>query len=263
MRARTAPRAIWGGVIAFVLFGSGIATATASSPAEGAAKTSAIDADAMAALDRMGAELRSHQLLSIRSNFTAEDVLGSGQKLQYGGTLQILVRRPDRFRISAVSDQQDREIYYDGKSVSVFSPRLGYYASFDAPATIYETVEKASADYGIELPLADLFTWGSDKSDAAKINSAFIVGPEHIGSQLCNHYAFRQTDVDWEVWIQRSGPALPCRLVITKRDDPSKPQYSATLQFSFPGSISDSTFVFAPPSNAHKIAFVGAAARAP
>lgn len=252
-----------GGTVALVLSCSGIATASDVSPPGGTASTSAIDPDAMAALDRMGAELRSHQTLSIRSDVTAEDVLGSGQKLQYGGTLQIQVRRPNRLRISAVSDQQDREIYYDGTSLTVFSPRLGFYASFSAPATIYETVEKASAEYGIELPLADLFTWGSDKSDAAKISSAFVVGSEHVGGRSCIHYAFRQTEIDWEVWIQQSGPALPCKLVITKRDDSSMPQYTATLQWAFPGSISDSTFAFVPPPKARKIAFVGAAAGAP
>ena len=226
------------------------------------AKSSQIDPDALSALERMGAELRSHKLFSVKADVTTEDVLNSGQKLQYSGTLELLARRPDRFKITAVSDQRARQIFYNGSSVTVFSPRLGYYGSFHAPPTIYETVEKANADYGIELPLADLFTWGTDKSDIAEIRSAFLVDNEHIGSQTCNHYAFRQKHIDWEVWIQRDGAPLPCKLVITNRDDPSMPQYSARLRWSFPTSIADSAFTFVPSPTAHEIVFVAAGKRA-
>ena len=73
-------------------------------------------------------------------------------------------RKPDRFKFSAASDLRERQIYYDGKNVTIYSPRLGYCASFDAPPTIKETVQKARADYNVELPLADLFTWGTEKA---------------------------------------------------------------------------------------------------
>ena len=249
------PRICLDCAVGFLLFGLSVAPAAEAPPQTA---KSAIDGDAMAALDKMGAELRSHQLLSVKSDFTADDVLTSGEKLQYGGTVQVLARRPDRFKISAVSDQRDREIFYDGRSVTVFSPRLGFYASFAAPPTIYETVQKASAEFDIQLPLADLFIWGTDKSDTAKITSAFFVDLEHIGSRPCNHYAFRQEHVDWELWIQQDGPALPCKLVITNRDEPAMPQYSTVLQWSFPASIADATFKFVAPAKAHKIEFVSA-----
>ena len=218
-----------------------------------ATSASQIDPDAMAALDKMGAELRSHNNFDMKAEITREDVLGSGQKLQYAGTVEVEARRPDRFKISAVSDLRDREIYYDGKAVTVFSPRLGYYASFDAPPTIAQTLKVATDKYGVELPLADLFTWGTDPSLAARVQSAFFVRPEHINGQLCNHYAFRQEKVDWQIWIRQDGPALPCKLVITNRADASLPQYTSEMHWSFPTTMADDTFTFAPPANAHKI----------
>jgi hypothetical protein len=216
---------------------------------------SGIDPDALAALDRMGAELRSHQNFDVKSDVTTEDVLGSGQKLQYAGMLETQARRPNGFRISMVSDLKDRQIYYDGKSVTVYSPRLGYFASFPAPDTIGKTLAVAKDRYGIELPLADLFAWGTDKSLVARVKSGFLVRAEHIGAQVCNHYAFRNEKVDWQIWIAQNGPALPCKLVITSRDDPSMPQYTAVLHWAFPASIPDSVFAFAPPPAAKKIAF--------
>ena len=236
-------------VLAFTAAASHFAVAASNT----ATSASQIDPDAMAALDKMGAELRSHNNFDMKADITHEDVLGSGQKLQYAGTVEVEARRPDRFKISAVSDLRDREIYYDGKAVTVFSPRLGYYASFDAPPTIAQTLKVATDKYGVELPLADLFTWGTDPSLVARVKSAFLVRPEHINGQLCNHYAFRQEKVDWQIWIRQDGPALPCKLVITNRVDASLPQYTSEMHWSFPTTMADGTFTFAPPANAHKI----------
>jgi hypothetical protein len=219
-----------------------------------AAPPSPVDADALAALNRMGAELRTHQNISLKSDVTMEDVLDNGQKLQYTGTVEIQAHRPDRFKIAISSDLKNRQVYYDGKSVTVFSPRLGLYASFPAPDTIGKTLAKANDEYGIELPLSDLFAWGTDPALPARLKEGFLVNEgEHVGGQACNHYAFRQQNVDWQVWIAQSGPALPCKLVITDRSDPAAPQYTAVTHWSFPGAIPDTVFAFAAPANTHKI----------
>jgi hypothetical protein len=222
------------------------------------ASSSDVDADALAALDRMGVALRSHKTFVVRSDVTNEEVLDDGQKLQYGGTVQIQAQRPDRFRISIMSDTKNRELYYDGKSLTLFSPRLGLYASFPAPPTIAQTIDKASKEFDIEFPLADLFTWGQDQTLKARIKSAFLVRSEHVGSLVCNHYAFRQERVDWQIWIAQDSSALPCKLVITDKTDPSMPQYTAVMHWSFPNTIAENAFSFAPPAGSHKIAIARA-----
>ena len=55
---------------------------------------------ALAALERMGAALRATADVNVHSEVLAEDVLTSGQKLQYGGTVDIVARRPDRIRMT-------------------------------------------------------------------------------------------------------------------------------------------------------------------
>lgn len=244
------------GVLLLPLGAAGIPANSAEAPT----KASGVDADAIAALEKMGAELRSHNNVAVKADVTHEDVLGSGQKLQYQGTLDVQARRPDRFKISSVSDVKERHIYYDGKSVTIHAPRQNYYASFDAPPTIAETLKKARAEYDVELPLADLFTWGVDKSREARLTSAFLVRPEHIEGKLCNHYALRQQGVDWQIWIAQEGAALPCKIVITKTGDASQPQYAAVLRWSFPASMSENVFAFAPPTGAKKIMIAKAGA---
>ena len=255
------------GCTALLLLGVGT-TAAQNAPAAGAAKnaptpnaTAAVDPAAVAALEKMGAALRSRNVFTLNADVTKEDVLGTGEKLQFAGTLDIRARRPDRFRISAVSDIQDRQIYYDGKSLTVYAPRLGVYGTIAAPATIAQTLNVARARYDIELPLADLFTWGTDNSAAARLTSGFLVRPESIGGRTCNHYAFRQENVDWQIWIAADEPALPCKLVITNTEDDSRPQYTAVMRWDFPATIAENVFTFAPPASSNKIVIVDRAAK--
>jgi hypothetical protein len=216
-----------------------------------------VDQDALAALERMGAALRARNIFVLTADITDEDVLNSGEKLQFAGTIEISAKRPDRFKVSIMSDIKDRQIYYDGKQVIVYAPKLGVYGQFTAPATIAQTLRAARDRYDIELPLADLFTWGTDESAASKLTSGFLVRPEHIGGKACDHYAFRQENVDWQIWIAADNTALPCKLVITNTEDNSRPQYTAVLRWNFPNALAEDVFAFKPPSaGANKIVIV-------
>ena len=53
----------------------------------------------------------------------------------------------------------------------------------------------------MELPLSDLFLWGTPAAPLDKIESAMNAGQDFIGDDLCDHYAFRQGKIDWQIWI--------------------------------------------------------------
>lgn len=230
-----------------------LAAQTATAVAAGPASVPAVDPDARAALDRMGTALRKLSGFSAHADVTTETVLVSGQKIQGGGTLDFSVRRPGALKIAIATDSQSRDIYYDGKSVTIFSPDTRMYGSFAAPASIGLTLDLAKTKYGIEIPLADLFMFGVDQTMTARIKSGFAVGTETINGNVCEHYAFRQAKVDWQLWIRRDESALPCKLVITTTDDPSMPQYTALLSWVTNVVQAPEVFVFTPPADAIKI----------
>ncbi len=218
-----------------------------------APKANSKEPEAMAALDRMGATLRRLNSFGLQADVTQEQVLTTGQKLQYGSRLTYQVRRPNGLKIDMASDRQSRSIYYDGKTITVAAPLLGYYASASAPPTIAEMLRTASKRHGIELPLADLFTWGTDADQRNAITSAFEVASETIAGKRCGQYAFRQASVDWQIWIAEGTEALPCKIVITTTDDPSMPQFSALLTWQPRQNFAASTFTYKPPPTAQKI----------
>ena len=136
-------------------------------------------------------------------------MLASGQKVQYGGTVDLKMRRPDRLRMDIAGDRRNERMYYDGKTFTVFGERVGFFATFPAPPTLAELKDVLEKRYAIDLPLADLFYWGTDQDGPAAITAATRVGAANIDGFVCDHYAFRQKDVDWELWIEQGGRPLP------------------------------------------------------
>lgn len=212
-----------------------------------------IEPEALAAMDKMSAALQALPGFTLTSDVTTEKVLETGQKLQFGGTVDVEMRRPDAFKIVANSDIQHREFYFSKGQFTVLEPRLKYYASVPAPETIGLALDKLKTTYGIELPLSDLFTWGTDQTIRSRVESGYVVGPETVGTRTCDHYAFRQKLVDWQIWIEAGDKALPCKIVITATDDPSMPQYTALLNWDTAAVPDPAAIAFVAPEGAHKI----------
>jgi hypothetical protein len=248
---------------ALLVFGLGAGASEGARAAE--APKPAIDPSAIAALQKMGAFLRSLQTMEVQSEMTTDDVLGSGQKVELQGTVNMKVRRPSRMSIDVRSDRKNERIYYDGTTFTVFQPTIGYYASFPAPPTLGELVDVLEQKYGIDLPMADLFRLGTNDGQLAAIRGASFVGYSTVKGSVCSHFAFRQADVDWELWIQEGAQPLPRKLVITTTTEKTQPQHTSVMTWNLSPTLEDQAFVFTPPANAQRIEFdvtkAGAASR--
>jgi hypothetical protein len=214
----------------------------------------AVDPDAVKALDAMGAYLRNLKSFQVESVTTTDEVLDDGQIIQYASRVNFLVQMPNRLMAEQASDRNERQYVYDGKTFTLFARRVGFYATVDAPATLRELDDVLSDKYDIELPLADLFRFGSPHWNASDITGAMDVGPGEIGGTTCEHFAFRQEGVDWQIWIQKGEHPLPRKLVITTTTDPARPQHNATFTWNLAPSFNDAAFTFVPPAGAKKIA---------
>jgi hypothetical protein len=216
-----------------------------------AASTSTIEPGAVEALKRMSAYLGTLTSFEIKADAAFDLVLDDGQKVQMLDRAVYKVRRPSGFVIERTSDYKDRRFYYDGKKLTVYSPRSAYYAQVDAPPTIRQTLDAVSERYGIELPLTDLFRWSEpDGGRADQLKEAFYVGPSTIGGVTTDQYAFREADVDWQIWISRGDAPVPRRVTIVDRSNPTQPQYTANLNWTLNPTFAPATFAFQPPKDA-------------
>lgn len=211
------------------------------------------DADALKRLTQMGDYLRSLKSFTLKAQTTKDEVLESGQKLQFAGTLQYQFAAPDKLRASLRSDRQWRDFYFDGKTATMLAPRMGYYTSVPVQGSVGDLMTQLASKYDIEMPLADLFFWGSKASGLDELQSATLVGPARIDGRECDHFALRQPGVDWQIWVERGARPLPCKLVITTTENPSQPQYSAVLNWQLAAPPAAASFTYQPTKDAKRI----------
>jgi hypothetical protein len=230
----------------------------AQAPAPGSTKpaASAVDPASVQALKDMGAYLQSLKRFTVSTEFTGERVLRDGQKLQHTANADLRVVRPDKLRTLMSSARTERELVYDGKTVTLYMPVQKYYSTVEHAGTIGDLIDRLEEKYGTELPLADLFRWGTPAAPVDKIESAMYAGQDLIGKDLCDHYAFRQGRIDWQIWISAGERALPRKVVITNRADEARPQSVSMISWDLKPNFADSIFTFAPPQGAKKIDIV-------
>lgn len=216
-----------------------------------------IEPKAMDALQKMAGFLRTLNAYEVSFKVSKDEVLESGQKVMVDGTSQLTVQTPDRFHFSTKIDEAHRDLqfFYDGKTFTIFGNTNKFYATVPAPATIHELLDVAKERYDIELPFRDLFSWGADKAELAAIQSAIYIGPTKIDKVICDHYAYRNVDVDWQIWIEQGKTPLPRKLVITTMDEAEHPQYVSNMDWNLSPRINKQLFTFVPPKDAHKIEF--------
>ncbi len=215
------------------------------------ASANAVDPAAVQALKDMGSYLQTLKRFEITANVTGEKVLTDGQKLQQDAKAVLQVHRPNKLKATMSSSRSERELFYDGKKATLYTPALKYYGTADAPDNIGAMITELEAKFGIEVPLTDLFVWGTPQAPVDKIESAMNAGQDIIAGTVCDHYAFRQGKFDWQIWIDAGK--LPCKIVITNRADEARPQSVTLLEWNAKPAFKDSAFQFVVPKGAQPI----------
>ncbi len=230
-----------------------ILTALLAATTSQARPPGAVEQRALDALTRMGTFLREQQSFTVRMNTETDYVLDDGQKVRLDSTGDVRVRRPDKLRADVDSPRKQRSFYYDGKTFTVYGPRVAMYATVPAEPTILRTADMLEDRYGLQLPMVDLFRWGTDEADTNELTAAKYIGPARVDGVDTEQYAFRQPGLDWQIWIQHGEKPVPRKLVLTTTDDPARPERSIELSWELGVRHADAEFAFAPPKTSQKI----------
>jgi hypothetical protein len=209
-----------------------------------------VDPGAIQALKDMGAYLQTLKRFQVSTELTGERVLADGQKLEHSATADMDVERPNKLRAVMVSARSERQLFYDGKTVTLWTPAQKYYSTVQFADTLGVLVDRLNDKFGVEVPLSDLFLWGTPAAPLDRIESAMNAGQDFIGKDLCDHYAFREGKIDWQIWITTGSRPLPRRLVITNRADDARPQSVSLIDWNLKPTFKDAVFKFTPPKGA-------------
>jgi len=250
------------GLLALSLAAPGAyAQTAAATTARAATAANLVDPASVQALKDMGAHLQTLKRFRVTTELSGERVLADGQKLQHGASATMDVARPDRLRATMRSPRSERVLFFDGKTVTRYTPAQRAYSTVELNDTLTGLVEKLENRFGIEVPLSDLFVWGTPAAPLDKIESAMNAGQDFIGDDLCDHYAFRQGQLDWQIWITTGAKPLPRKVVITNRSDEARPQSVSLIAWNLNPGFNDSVFRFVPPKGATKAEIVAPKAK--
>ena len=62
------------------------------------------------------------------------------------------VERPNKIRALMRSARSERELVYDGKTVTLYTPAQKYYSTIEYSDTIGKLIDRLEERYGVELP---------------------------------------------------------------------------------------------------------------
>lgn len=232
------------------------AAAAPAQPQAAKPEANAVDPAVIKALQDMGATLQSLKQFEVGISLTGERVLQDGQKLQHTAIADLDVVRPNKLRAQMRSARLQRDLIYDGKTVTLYQPEQKFYSQAQFSDNLSTLVDRLSERYGIEVPSADLFLWGTPAAPTNNIVSAMNAGQDFIAGDLCDHYAFRQGQFDWQIWISAGSRPLPRKLVITNRADEARPQSITYYKWNVNPKFGNATFAFTPPPGAKPAEFV-------
>lgn len=108
-------------LLAMALAAPGAHAQAAPAGAAASAAKNPIDPASIQALKDMGTHLQTLQRFHVSTEVTGERVLADGQKLQHVATAEMDVVRPNKIRALMRSARAEREIIYDGKTVTLFT----------------------------------------------------------------------------------------------------------------------------------------------
>jgi len=233
--------------------------AMAAGQEKSAERSPVIDKQADALVRKMGDTLRKAKAFKLHAEITFDDVLPSGQKIQYAGAMQAFVRRPDRLYVAYQDDLTAKEFWYDGKSATLVDLPHNVYSSVKAASRIDAALDGLVTEYGLSLPLADLAYNKPYEAMMKDVRYGIDLGTHDVGGIACRHLAFMQRNSDWQIWIEEGSPVVPRKVVITYKTLPGAPQYTAIFTgWDFGPKFSGAEFKPIVPKDARKIAFIQA-----
>lgn len=165
------------------------------------------------------------------------------------------MRRPDGLYVEYDGDVGGRQLWYDGSTVTLFSPEANAYAVAAMPASLDGVLDKVAKELGFAPPLSD-FLYSDPAKALRDVLYGFYIGIGDVGGTRCHHLAFIGDNVDWQIWIEDGPQWTPRKVLITYRNMPGQPQFAAIFTaWNFAPRIADIVFKPDLPASADRIEF--------
>ena len=234
-------------------------TAAPGHAQQSAATKFSTEEKARATLMKMAEFLAKAQRFSVKADIEYDVIQDWGQKLEFGASRMITVKRPDRISIDIVDrDGTKRGFRFDGKQIAFFGLNEKLYATAEKAGDLDAAFAYFTQDLQMPLPMGELFANNLPKGLKDRFSAAYYVEETStVGGVPCDHLALRNDMTDAQVWITKGDNPLLHRLVITYKHENGQPEFRADFHdWNFSAEAPDSLFTFTPAEGAARIQFV-------
>ena len=220
----------------------------------GSGNARAGELEAKKLLKAMSDYMAAQQNISFKFDSNLEIVTKDRQKLLLASSGTIDLSRPDKIRATRFGGFANVEMIFDGKTVTLLGKDANLYTQVAAAGTLDNLVDALRDKYHRPVPGADLLLSNVYDQLMTAVVDVKDVGSGVIGGKECDHLAFRNKEVDWQIWIAQGPMPYPCRYVITAKHVDQAPQYSVQISDWKAGSdaVGD-RFTFNNSTNATKV----------
>ena len=210
-----------------------------------------------AVLDRLKAMsglLKSTPRFTFKAVTDRETPSTNGQMLDFVSVSRVSVERPDKVRVDTTGDRFAASLWYDGKTLTIYSNKSSFYAQVAAPATIDEAIQMLLDRLDTPLPVAGFLLSDPYEKMMGGVKTAFDAGTALLDGATSRHFAFSEEDADWQLWIEDGPKPLPRRLAVTYKKAAGSPRILVLLSdWNLSPTIPEGEFTFTPPAGATKV----------
>ncbi len=225
--------------------------------AEGKDAAPGVEPEADRILREMSEYLSSLEQFTLHADIAEDLVVSSGETLEFGGTSEVAIHRPNRLRVKYRGDQRQSNIIYNGRTLTLHKPDVNLYAQTKMTVDLDGALDRMFEKFGFSVPVADLFYADPYTTLTGSVETGDRVGLRDVDGVLCHHLAFTQETIDWQIWIEDGPRPLPRKLLINYKSEPGSPRYAAWLSaWDLQPHLSDAYFQFHPPAGADESDFL-------
>ncbi len=213
----------------------------------------AADDDAGKIVKAMSDYLASQTNISAVFDTDVEVITPELQKVQFASSGTVQLSRPDKLHATRTGGYSDVELFFDGKTLTVYGKNINSFVQLDAPGSIDKLIDLLR-EKGVAVPGADLLFSNAYETLMADVIDAKHIGRGVVGGIECEHLAFRNEDTDWQLWVEVGANPIPRKFVITSKAVAAAPQYTLVIKdWKTDVQADAAAFAFKPPAGATEV----------
>jgi len=101
------------------------------------------------------------------------------------------------------------QLYFDGAKFSAFDPQKNVYSVSGPFSTIDEMLGFVTTRAHINFPSADFMYSNPYAMMTKNLTHAIVVGPSMVNGVPCEHFAYMEPGLNWEIWIENGKKSAP------------------------------------------------------